>query len=204
MTRTCLGPKSSSMRFGYSYLKGHEIFNLWFVKYMLHNCTRINLNCSRCLWWGQWELKASKYHKFWRFIKVAITASLYEGPFFYFYVESPPSTFMHRLREHSFHSEFNVHSPKIYHWLIHDYGFLVLKLFVSSRPLKLEGVLCIYVLLFHKGQAENHVDMFFYMIWTHVWLSMFYYSWSFFCVSFHVITWLLSFIVKIMSLMPMF
>jgi hypothetical protein len=34
----------------------------------------------------------------------AITASLYEGPFFYFYVESPPSTFMHRLREHSCHS----------------------------------------------------------------------------------------------------
>jgi hypothetical protein len=38
---------------------------------------------------------------------------------------------------------------------------LVLKLFVSSRALKLEGVLCIYVLLFHKGQAENHFDMFF-------------------------------------------
>jgi hypothetical protein len=52
-----------------------------------------------------------------------ITTSLCEGPFFYFYVESPPSTFMHRLREHSCHSEFNVHSPKIYHWLIHDYGF---------------------------------------------------------------------------------
>jgi hypothetical protein len=52
-----------------------------------------------------------------------ITASLCEGPFFYFYVESPPSTFMHRLREHSFHSEFNVHSPKIYYWLLHDYGF---------------------------------------------------------------------------------
>jgi hypothetical protein len=44
-----------------------------------------------------------------------ITASLCEGPFFYFYVESPPSTFMHHLREHSCHSEFNVHSPKIYH-----------------------------------------------------------------------------------------
>jgi hypothetical protein len=43
--------------------------------------------------------------------------------FFYFYVESPPSTFMHRLREHSCHSEFNVHSPKVYHWLIYDYGF---------------------------------------------------------------------------------
>jgi hypothetical protein len=44
-----------------------------------------------------------------------ITASLCEGPFFYFYVQSPPSTFMHRLREHSCHSEFNVHSPKVYH-----------------------------------------------------------------------------------------
>jgi hypothetical protein len=44
-----------------------------------------------------------------------ITAFLWEGPFFYFYVESPPSTFMHHLREHSCHSEFNVHSPKVYH-----------------------------------------------------------------------------------------
>jgi hypothetical protein len=35
--------------------------------------------------------------------------------------------------------------------------------------------------------------MFFYMIWTHVWLSLFHYSWSFVCVYFHVITWLLSF-----------
>jgi hypothetical protein len=34
---------------------------------------------------------------------------------------------------------------------------LVLKLFVSSRPLNLEGVLCIYVLLFYEGQAENHL-----------------------------------------------
>jgi hypothetical protein len=41
---------------------------------------------------------------------------------------------------------------------------LVLKLFVSSRPLKLEGVLYIYVLLFHEGQDKNHFDMFFYMI----------------------------------------
>jgi hypothetical protein len=31
------------------------------------------------------------------------------------------------------------------------------------------------------------------MIWTHTWLSLFHYSWSFDCVSFHVITWLLSF-----------
>jgi hypothetical protein len=59
---------------------------------------------------------------FGKFIKFAITTSLCEGPFFYFYVESSSSTFMHRLREHSCHSEYNVHSPKIYYWLIHDYG----------------------------------------------------------------------------------
>jgi hypothetical protein len=41
---------------------------------------------------------------------------------------------------------------------------LVLKSFVSSRPLKFEGVLCIYVLLFYKGQAENYFDIFFHMI----------------------------------------
>jgi hypothetical protein len=33
-----------------------------------------------------------------------ITASLCEWPFFYFYVETSPSTFMHRLGEHSCHS----------------------------------------------------------------------------------------------------
>jgi hypothetical protein len=70
---------------------------------------------------------------------------------------------------------------------------LVLKLFVSSLPFKLEGVRGIYVFLFHEGQAENHFTMFFYMIWTHTWLSMFHCSWSFVCVTFYVITWLLSF-----------
>jgi hypothetical protein len=44
---------------------------------------------------------------------------------------------------------------------------LVLKLFVSNHPLKLEGVLCIYVLLLHEGQAENYFAMFFYMLETH-------------------------------------
>jgi hypothetical protein len=111
--------KSSSMRFGYSYFTGHEVFNLWFVKHMQHKCIRINFSHSRCLWWGQWELKAGKYHNFWRFIKLAITASLRERPFFYFYVESPPSTFMNRLREHSCHSEHNVHCPKVFiDWFI--------------------------------------------------------------------------------------
>jgi hypothetical protein len=81
---------------------------------------------------------------------------------------------------------------------------LVLKLFVSSCPIKLKGVLCIYVLLLHEGQAEYYFAMFFYMLETHTWLSTHYYSWSFVCVTFHVITWLLSFVVKIMSFMPMF
>jgi hypothetical protein len=125
------------MRFGYLYFTGHEVFNLWFVKHMLYKCIRINSNHSRCLWWGQWELKASKYHNFWRFIKLAITASFREGPFFYFYVESPPSTFMYHLREHSCHSEYNVHYSKIFiDWFMMLVS-LVLKLFVSSRPLKL-------------------------------------------------------------------
>jgi hypothetical protein len=52
-----------------------------------------------------------------------ITVSLCKGSFFYFYVESPPSIFMHRLREHSCHSEFSVHCPKVFHWLIHNFGF---------------------------------------------------------------------------------
>jgi hypothetical protein len=70
---------------------------------------------------------------------------------------------MHRLREHSCHSEYNVHCPKVFIDLFMMLVSLVLKLFVSSRPLKLEGVLCIYVLLSHEGQAENHL-YFFHMI----------------------------------------
>jgi hypothetical protein len=46
---------------------------------------------------------------------------------------------------------------------------LALKLFVFSRPLKLEGVLCFYVLLLHEGQAEYHFAMFFLYAWnTHL------------------------------------
>jgi hypothetical protein len=45
---------------------------------------------------------------------------------------------------------------------------LVLKLFISSRPVKLDGVLCIYVLLFHERQAENHLLCFSYDLNTHL------------------------------------
>jgi hypothetical protein len=44
---------------------------------------------------------------------------------------------------------------------------LVLKLFVYNRPLKLKGVLCIYVLVLHEEQAEYHFAMFFYMVEIH-------------------------------------
>jgi hypothetical protein len=121
-----------------------------------------------------------------------IAASLREGPFFYFYVESPPSTFMHRLREHSCHSEYNVNCPKVFiDWFILLVS-LVLKLLVSSRPFKLEGVLCIYVLLPHEGQAENHLYVFPYDLNTCLTFIVSF-LWSFVCVHFHVITWLLSF-----------
>jgi hypothetical protein len=69
---------------------------------------------------------------------------------------------------------------------------LVLKLFVSSRPFKLEGVLCIYVLLLHEGQAKNHLYVFPYDLNTRVTFIVSF-SWSFVCVHFHDITWLLSF-----------
>jgi hypothetical protein len=96
------------------------------------------------------------------------------------------------LREHSCHSEYNVHCPKVFiDWFI-LLVLLVLKLLVSSHPLKLEGVLCIYVLLSHEGQAENHLYVFPYDFNTRLTFIVSF-SWSFICVLFYVITWLLSF-----------
>jgi hypothetical protein len=69
---------------------------------------------------------------------------------------------------------------------------LVPKLFVSSRPLKLEGVLCIYVLLSHEGQAENHL-LCFSLRFEHTFDFHCFIFMTFVCVHFHVITWLLSF-----------
>jgi hypothetical protein len=81
---------------------------------------------------------------------------------------------------------------------------LFLKLFVSSRPLKLEGVLCIDVLLFHEGQAENYLLCFPYDLNTRltfiVSLFMIFRFCSFSC--YNMVAKFL--IVKIMSFMPMF
>jgi hypothetical protein len=45
---------------------------------------------------------------------------------------------------------------------------LVLKLFVSSRPLKLEGVLCIYVCYFMKDKLKTTCYVFPYDLSTHL------------------------------------
>jgi hypothetical protein len=68
---------------------------------------------------------------------------------------------------------------------------LVLKLLVSSHPLKLEGVLCIYVLLSMKNKLKT-ICMFFLMIWTHVWLSLFHFHDLLFMFICMFTTWLLS------------
>jgi hypothetical protein len=68
---------------------------------------------------------------------------------------------MHRLREHSCHSDYNVHGPKnlllidswLWYCLFSNYLYLV-------TLLNFEGVLRIYVLLLYEEQAEYHFDMF--------------------------------------------
>jgi hypothetical protein len=81
---------------------------------------------------------------------------------------------------------------------------LVLKLFVSSHTLELWR--CPMHLCFATPWGTSWIPLcyIFYMLETNNWLSMHYYSWSFVCVSFHVVTWLLSSMVRIISLMSMF
>jgi hypothetical protein len=114
-----------------------------------------------------------------------IPASLCEGPFFYFYVESPSSICMHHLREHSYHSEYNVHCPKVFIDWFMTMVLLVLKLLVSSHPLKLEGVLCIYVLLSMKDKLKT-ICMFSlwfeHMFDFHCFIFMIFYLCSFLCL----------------------
>jgi hypothetical protein len=81
---------------------------------------------------------------------------------------------------------------------------LVLKLFVSSHPIKLEGVLCIYVLLLHEGQAEYHFAMFFlYAQNKQLTISALLLIVLCLCY-FSCYNMVAQFIVKIISLMPMF
>jgi hypothetical protein len=106
-----------------SFIKEHQSANIS-LKNLL--CMEDSKNHIASRWQKQPPLKTNFYLSVLQMKSSStclITVSLCEGPFFYFYVESPPSTFMHCLREHSCHSEFNVHSTKIYYWLIHDYGF---------------------------------------------------------------------------------
>jgi hypothetical protein len=108
-----------------SFIKEHQSANPS-LKNLLTFCMEDSKNPIASRWQRQPPLKIQFYLTVLQMKSSStclITAFLCEWPFFYFYVESPPSTFMHHLREHSCHSEFNVHSPKIYHWLIHNFGF---------------------------------------------------------------------------------
>ena len=93
-----------------------------------------------------------------------IPASLYEGLFFYFYVESSSSYIMHQLGEHNCHSEYNVPGPKIYYWVEYDYDIACSKIICIYSPLKLWRCSSIYVLLFHEGQARYHFTMI--LLWS--------------------------------------
>jgi hypothetical protein len=92
--------------------------------------------------------------------------------------------------------------PRLIDWLI-IMLLLVLKLLVSSHPFKLQRCLCIYVLLFHEDKLNTTLLCLNYAR-NKLKLSMHYYPWSFVCVTFHVVAWLSSCIVKIMSTMSMF
>ena len=91
-----------------------------------------------------------------------IPASLCEGPFFYFYVESSSSNFMHQLKDHSFYSEYNVHSPKIYYWLIHDFVIALSQIICSSHPMNFYGVLAFMFWYSMKDKLNTTLLCFFY------------------------------------------
>ena len=115
MTRTYWVPKLSSMWFRHSFSRGMRLLTYDLSSIYLILAITLTLTIQDANDRGNESSKLVSTIIFGRFIKLAITTSLSEGPFFYFYVESSSSTFMHRLREHSCHSEFNVHSPKIYY-----------------------------------------------------------------------------------------
>jgi hypothetical protein len=97
-----------------------------------------------------------------------------------------------------------VHSPKIYYWLIHDYGIACSQIICIYSPFELWR--CPMHLCFAIPWRTSWITLcyVFSMLKTNKWILMHYYSWSFICVAFHVVTWLLSSIVRIISFMPMF
>ena len=84
-----------------------------------------------------------------------IPASLYEGPVFYFYVESLSSHFMHQLGEHVCHSEYNVHCPKILLLLMHVYNIVVFEIIISSHHLNFGGALAFMFCYTIKGKRDT-------------------------------------------------
>jgi hypothetical protein len=81
---------------------------------------------------------------------------------------------------------------------------LVLKLFVSSHPFELWR--CPVHLCFAIPWRTSWIPLcyVFSILQKNKWLSMHYYSWSFVGVTFHVVTCLLSSMVRIIPLMPTF
>jgi hypothetical protein len=79
------------------YKKSTKSANLS-LKNLLHFCMEDSKNPIASRWQRQPPLKTNFYLSVLQmksFSTCLITASLCEGPFFYFYVESPPSIFMH-------------------------------------------------------------------------------------------------------------
>jgi hypothetical protein len=160
-----------------SFIKEHQSTNPS-LKNLLTFCMEDSKNPIASRWQRQPPLKIQFYLSVLQTKSSStclITASLYEGPFFYFYVESPPSTFMHCLREHSCHSEYNVHYPKlslIDSWLWFHL-FLNYLYLVTLLNLKVS-----YAFMFcssMKDKLKTICYMFYHIIWTHVWLSLFYF-----------------------------
>jgi hypothetical protein len=113
MTRTCLGLSRLAL-FKYSYSRDMKFSTYDLSSIYLIFVLALTLTTQDAYDGGNESSKLVSTIIFGWFIKLAITTSLCEGPFFYFYVESSCYTFMHRLREHGCHSEYNVHGPIIY------------------------------------------------------------------------------------------
>ena len=94
-----------------------------------------------------------------------------KGTFFYLFVESPSSIFMHRLKRAIFViiSVMCIVPKFIIDWLM-IMVLLVLKLFVSSHPLNFEGVLA-FMFCYSMKDKLNTTLLCFSMLETNLYLS---------------------------------